>query len=248
MRGAPRVRLCPARAPASAPGVAAHEAVMAACNMNGMIAFHMGDAAQARAHLRRSVALYNPERDAALYPVYLMDFGVFGRFYLALAELACGDAAAAHAQALDAHALAQQLNQPHSLGFSLLANFMVAAQCGEAEAAQRFAQQCVEFSSRFGFPEFIGIARVVRGWAAARLGHAAQGLDDLEAGVAQWQMTGFENWQSWFTCLKAEVLCRLGREDEAQREIAAQLRRIERNKELQFRGLLLQRQAAPTHA
>lgn len=224
-------------------GVSAEEAVMAACNMNGMIAFHMGESEQARAHLQRSVSLYQPERDAALYPVYLMDFGVFGRFYLALSCVACGDADAARQHALDAYHLAQKLNQPHSLGFSLLANFNIAAMRGEPQIARQFAEQCVEFSSQFGFPEFIGMARVVRGWAAARLGHPELGLEDLDAGVAMWQMTGFENWQSWFTCLKAEVQHMLGRGKQAAGDIDAQLARIERNRELQFRQLLLDRRA-----
>jgi hypothetical protein len=82
------------------------------------------------------------------------------------------------------------------------------------------------------------MARVVRGWAAAKLGHPAQGLEDLEAGFAMWQMTGFENWQSWFTSLKADVLCLLDRHEQANAEIDAQLARIERNKELQFRARL----------
>ncbi len=225
-------------------GVGSEEAVMAACNMSGMIAFHMGESEQARAHLQRSVALYQPARDAALYPVYLMDFGVFGRFYLALSCVACDDADAARQHALDAYALAQKLNQPHSMGFSMLANMTVAVQRDEPEVAQRFAQQCVDFSSQFGFPEFIGMARVVRGWATARLGHPAQGLDDLEAGFAMWKMTGFENWQSWMTCLQADVLRLLGRDAQARAEIEAQLARIERNKEFQFRRQLEQRQAA----
>ena len=215
------------------------EAVMAACNMNGMIAFHMGDSMQARAHLQRSVSLYQPERDAVLYPVYLMDFGVFGRFYMALACLACGEADVARQHAQDAYTLAQRLNQPHSTGFSLLANMTVAVMRNEPEVAQQFSEQCVEFSSRHGFPEFIGMARVVRGWAAARLGHPSEGLDDLEAGFVMWQETGFENWQSWFACLKADVLHLLGRHEQAIEEIDAQLARIQCNKELQFREQLI---------
>lgn len=218
-----------------------HEAVMAACNMNGMIAFHMGDSEQARTYLQRSVELYQPERDAALYPVYLMDFGVFGRFYLALACVACDDAEKARQHALDAYELAQKLNQPHSVGFSILANMTVAVQCDEPELARQYSEQCVAFSSQFGFPEFIGMARVVRGWAAAKLGHPSEGLEDLEAGFAMWVSTGFENWQSWFTCLKADVLHLLARDEQAYTEIEEQLARIKLNKELQFRDQLLAR-------
>jgi anti-anti-sigma regulatory factor len=214
------------------------EAMMAASNMSGMIAFHMGHSAAAREHLQRSVDMYKPERDAALYPVYMMDFGVFGRFYLALATLACGEAELATQHAADALNLAQVLNQPHSMGFSLLANMSIAAMRNQPEKAHQFADQCVVFASQFGFPEFIGMGRIVRGWSIAKMGQAAAGLEDLEAGIAMWQMTGFENWQSWFTCLKAEVLLMLGKDALALFEVQTQLMRIETNRELQFKTQL----------
>ena len=53
------------------------EALMAAHTMSGMVKLSLGDPAAACAHLGRSVACYDPQRDAALYPIYLMDFGVF---------------------------------------------------------------------------------------------------------------------------------------------------------------------------
>lgn len=214
------------------------EAVMAAGNISGMIAFHLGHAQEARAHLQRSVDLYKPERDAALYPVYMMDFGIFGRFYLALATLACGDQVLARRHAADALELAQQLKQPHSMGFSLLANMNIAAMSDDVHAAQKFSDQCVVFASQFGFPEFIGMGRIVRGWSTAKLGQASAGLEDLEAGVAMWQMTGFENWQSWFTCLKTDILVALGRQAQARADIEAQLLRINHNHEMQFKQQL----------
>jgi class 3 adenylate cyclase/tetratricopeptide (TPR) repeat protein len=225
-----------------------NESVMAAGNMNGMIQFHLGNAPQAREHLENSVQRYQPERDAALYPVYLMDFGVFGRFYLALASFVCGDADAARQHALDAYALAQRLNQPHSLGFSLLANFNIACMRDEPAVAQQFAQQCVEFATQYGFPEFIGMARIVRGWAAARQGQPAHGLQDMEAGIEMWKMTGFENWQTWFTVLKVDVLLMLGLTSQALQEVQAQFARIEHNGENQFHSLLIAQKAAVLHA
>jgi class 3 adenylate cyclase/tetratricopeptide (TPR) repeat protein len=225
-----------------------NESVMAAGNMNGMIQFHLGDAPQARRHLENSVNRYQPERDAALYPVYLMDFGVFGRFYLALASFVCGDADAARQHALDAYELAQRLNQPHSLGFSLLANFNIACMRNEPAVAQQFAEQCVEFASQYGFPEFIGMARIVRGWATARQGQAAAGLQDMEAGIEMWKMTGFENWQTWFTVLKVDVLLMLGHTSQALEEVQVQLGRMEHNGENQFRSLLMAQKAAVLHA
>ncbi|MBI5768073.1 MAG: AAA family ATPase [Verrucomicrobia bacterium] len=226
------------------PGPDNDEAVMAASNMSGMVAFHLGDPRAARAHLERSIARYQPERDAALYPVYLMDFGVFGRFYLALATFVCGEPDTARDHARDALELAGRLNQPHTLGFSLLANFNVAALRGEPAVARQFAEQCIEFASQQGFPEFVAMARIVRGWAAARDGQIAAGLADMAVGIELWQATGFENWQSWFTCLQAEALALAGRGAEALAGIERQLVRIDANGENQFRSVLLAEQAA----
>ncbi|HXQ80108.1 MAG TPA: adenylate/guanylate cyclase domain-containing protein [Opitutaceae bacterium] len=222
----------------------ADESVMAANNMSGMIAFHMGDPRAARAHLERSVSRYKAERDAALYPVYLMDFGVFGRFYLALATFVTGDSDAARGHARDAHELASRLNQPHTLGFSLLANFNVAALCGEHAVARRFAEQCIEFSSQQGFPEFVAMARIVRGWANARDGDLEAGISEMDAGIELWKATGFENWQPWFACLKAEAMARHGEAEAAIAEIDHQLDRIGRNGENQFRSILLAEMAS----
>jgi tetratricopeptide (TPR) repeat protein len=208
------------------------------------VQFHLGNAALAREHLENSVQRYEPARDAALYPVYMMDFGVFGRFYLALATFVCGNTHGAHQHALDAYKLAQGLNQPHSVGFSLLANFMLAAMNDEPKSAREFSEQCVEFASQYGFPEFIGAARTVRGWAVAQQGHPAAGLEDMDAGIALWQMTGFENWQVWFTVLKVDVLLMLSRAEQALAEIEAQFVRINHNNENQFRSLLIAQKAA----
>jgi tetratricopeptide (TPR) repeat protein len=219
------------------------EAVIAANNMNGMIKLSLGDAQAARTHLERSVARYDPQRDAALYPVYLMDFGVFGRFYLALATLITGDEERASQHAQDAYELAGRLNQPHTLGFSMLAICTVALLRDQPTVARQFAEQCIEFSSQMGFSEFVGMARIARGWATARHGQLAVGLDDMEAGIRLWQATGFENWQSWFGSLRAELLAELGRSEEALRGIELQLYRINRSGENLFRSLLLAQKA-----
>ncbi|MFM2068234.1 MAG: hypothetical protein RLZZ584_3143, partial [Pseudomonadota bacterium] len=221
------------------------ETGMAAHNMAGMVSFHQGRAAVARAHLLESTALYEPGRDAALYPVYLKDFGVFGRFYLALSTQVLGHADAARRIAAEALTLAESLNQPHTLGFGMLANFNTAVMRGDVAAAQPMAERCLEFAGRFGFPEFIAMAQVTRGWCAAHgAGRWQDGLADILAGLDGWAATGFENWQPWFATLAAEVLLQLGRADEALALADHHLARIARNGERQFEGPLRAERAA----
>ncbi|MDN3918703.1 AAA family ATPase [Roseateles violae] len=221
------------------------EAAMAANNMAGMVRFHLGEPARARAHLSESTALYEPQRDAALYPVYLMDFGVFGRFYLALSTQVLGFSDAARRIAAEALLLADGLNQPHTLGFAMLANFNTALMRGDAEEALPMAERCIAFSTQLGFPEFVAMARIARGWALAHgQGQWEQGLAEVQAGSAGWAQTGFENWQPWFATLEAEILGRLGRPGEALARIEQQLARIAANGEHQFESVLLAERGA----
>jgi class 3 adenylate cyclase len=221
------------------------EAVMAANNMAGMVRFHIGQPDSARVHLSQSVALYEPQRDAALYPVYLMDFGVFGRFYLALSTQVLGFADAARRIAAEALLLAEGLNQPHTLGFAMLANFNTAVMREDVEEALPMAQRCIDFSSQFGFPEFIAMGRIARGWALAHGQQRwADGLVDVQAGIEGWDQTGFENWQPWFATLEAEIMVQIGRQAEALVRIDRQLARIKVNGEHQFESPLLAERAA----
>jgi class 3 adenylate cyclase len=212
----------------------AEEHILAAGNMNGMIRLHLGDPVEARSRLTETVGLYRPERHAQLYPHYMMDFGVFGRFYLGIACAMTGDGETGARHALDAVALAEALGQPHSRGFSMLANFIVAMLRGDPETAREWATQCKPFCAEMGFPEFVAFSDIALGWADVRKGAIETGLRRLEEGIAAWKATGFETWQTWFGALRAEALVKLGRSDEARAEVTEQLSRAALNGEQLF--------------
>jgi predicted ATPase len=168
----------------------------------------------------------------------MMDFGVFGRFYLgiACAMTGAGELGAAHAR--DAVALAEALGQPHSRGFSMLANFIVAMLRDDVATAREWATRCRPFCAEMGFPEFVAFADVALGWADIREGAVEAGLQRLENGIAAWKATGFETWQTWFGAMRAQALVKLGRSEEARAEIAKQSLRAARNGEQLFAGYL----------
>lgn len=224
------------------------EFVMAANNMTAMIRFHTGAPAEARRLLTESTALYKPNLHAQLYPRYMMDFGVFGRFYLALSSFVIGDPDFAAAKALEAVKLADELNQPHSQGFAMMANFMVAAFRRDPGIALQWADGCIDFAGARGFPEFVALAMIVRGWAVAEEGDAVTGLELVERGIDQWKATGFENWQSWYATLRAEMLLKLGRVTDALRVFDEQQHRIAENDETVFESLLISAHAGALSA
>ena len=219
------------------------EHVMAANNMAAMIGFHRGVPTEARRLLTHSTSIYHPGSHAELYLKYMMDFGVFGRFYLGLSSFAAGDPEAASACAHQAVDLAARLNQPHSRGFAMLANFIIGAFRRDPVIAGSWAEECTKFAGEQGFPEFVALAMIVRGWALAEDGDLETGLATLEQGYARWKATGFENWQSWFGVLRADLLLALGRVADAQAEIDEQERRIALSGERGFCSLLMSARA-----
>jgi hypothetical protein len=214
------------------------ERIMAANTMAAMAAFHQGRCTESRDLLRESTRLYDPAIHAPLYPRYMMDFGVIGRFYLALAEHMTGDPDRALQLAHEAADLAQRLGQPHSVGFAMLARFTVHALRREFSESLAWARTCEAFAREQGF-DFVGFAMVFRGWAESELGDPRQGLETLTTGFALWRGTGFENWQSWFGALHAEILITLGLTTDAVAVIDDQLARIARTGERVFEGLLV---------
>jgi predicted ATPase len=206
--------------------------------MNAMVKFHRGVFAEACHLLERSTGLYQPDSHAELYPRYMMDFGVFGRFYHALSCFVAGYPDLASARASEAVELAAQLNQPHSRGFAMLANFIISVFRRDPSMARRWAEECLRFAGEQGFPEFVALALIAQGWALAEDGDVETGLATLESGYAQWKATGFENWQSWYGVLRSDLLLVLGRIAEAQAEIDEQKRRIALSGEHCFASLL----------
>jgi predicted ATPase len=168
-----------------------------------------------------------------------MNFGVFGRFYLAVATFIAGDAEQAERHVDDACELAAGLDQPHTLCFSMAARCTLALLREDARSPSEAGARCAEFAGRMGFLEFVGLARIVSGWAIGRSGSLIEGLAELDEGVRLWKATGFENWQAYFGLLRAEILERLGRRTHALHELAVHLARIESSGELLFQSLLL---------
>jgi class 3 adenylate cyclase/tetratricopeptide (TPR) repeat protein len=215
------------------------EYMMNAEMLTSMIRLHRGDPLDARQRLERAVAAYDPALHQDLYPTYLLDVGVFGRFYLALACSALGDLEQAAVHARDALDLARVLHQPHSYGFALLANFITETWRGDWLKTHDFASECIAYSSEQGFPEFVALAQICRGWARLQRGDEKAGMLELDEGISNWQRTGFETWQTWYGALLAETMIKAGRPTEALVEVDRQLARIRENDEHLFESLLL---------
>lgn len=174
--------------------------------MRGLVYWHIAENLEAERLLGDTVALYDVGRHSPVYAQYLMEFGVFGRFYLALTKTVLGKFEEGAALALDAAQLADVLPFPHAKGFSHLANFVCAMLRRDVAPCMRFADQALAYSSAQGFPEFVAMATFAKGWAQTEIGDRKAGLVLMREGLQNWDRTGFICWQSIYSALLASAL------------------------------------------
>jgi predicted ATPase len=184
--------------------------------MRGLVYWHIAKNVEAERLLGDTVAIYDANRHLPIYAQYLMEFGVFGRFYLSLTKTVLGQVEEGAALALDAAQLADVLPFPHAKGFSQLANFVCAMLRGDVATCMRFANQALAYSSAQGFPEFVAMATFARGWAVTESGERKAGLLLMREGLQNWDRTGFICWQSIYSALLASALIADGQFGEAR--------------------------------
>jgi class 3 adenylate cyclase/tetratricopeptide (TPR) repeat protein len=221
---------------------------MAVHVMLGISLWHQGKNEQALANLEKVQQCYRAERDAGLFFTYMMDFGVFGGFYRSLALQSLGrseEAAKASRASLD---LAQELKNPHEIGFALLAGFIGSHLRGENEKVLEITTQCMEFSKTHGFPEFIALAQVCQGSARIILGDTEGSLEQMEEGIQGWKKTQFKAWLPWLHGLLAEACITIGDYSRARVELANAQVLMEHQNEYQADKLLTRLETRLTEA
>jgi class 3 adenylate cyclase/tetratricopeptide (TPR) repeat protein len=213
-----------------------HE-LMAVHVMQGVSLWHRGEAEKALHNLEKVTQLYQLERDAPMFFTYMMDFGVFGNFYKSLALASLGKLTHSRAAARTALEIAKTLNNPHEIGFGLLANFITALMCDQLEDAVATAEECIGFSQEMGFPEFVALAKVCRESARVRNGNC-DGVEEMAAALRDWDSTGFNAWQPWLRGLLAEAYLLAGNRNQAETELEKARNMMQEQHEHQAMSLL----------
>jgi predicted ATPase len=168
--------------------------------------FFGGELAAARPHLEQGLRLYEPQRHrahAALYSGH--DPGVCCRAVAAprLWLLGYPDQAVASSRA--ALALAQQLAHPLTLTIALYLAAILHHLCREALLTQARAEAGMTIAAEQGFPQQLANARTLQGWALAACGRGAEGLTQIQQGLAASQAIGASRDRPYHLALLAEV-------------------------------------------
>jgi class 3 adenylate cyclase/tetratricopeptide (TPR) repeat protein len=159
----------------------------------GMSLFTLGRIEEARAHLAKSIALYDPARHAPLALIYSHDFRATAEAYLGLATVVAGHVEAGLGHCHAALAYAEELRHPHSICYVL--PFLTGAYlvAGRPREALPLAERAIALSSQYVFPQWQAGGLMLRGWARIDLGEA-EGVEDVRKAIAGLEATGTLIW------------------------------------------------------
>jgi predicted ATPase len=171
----------------------------------GMPLFYLGELVLARAHFEQSMALYDHQQHRSHAFLYGLDPGVTSLSFAALALWLLGYPDQALKRSHEAVTLTQDLSHPLSSAYALYAAAMLNQFRQEEQAAQKRAKVLIALSSEQGFPYWLGLGTMLRGWGLVAQGQREAGIAQMRQGLATYQATRAEVLQPYWLALLAEA-------------------------------------------
>lgn len=223
-------------------------------SMLAYAAWWLGDFIDVREHSRQSLALYDAQHAAGVVP-YDQDHCIVSGYLTALSNWVLGYPTQAIQAMENTLAYARQLNNPNSIGISLLFLAKLCQLRREPEPATTRADEALAVSAEHGLPALALWCLLPRGWARAQQGDVAAGIADIRDGMDRRRAFGMGAVWPWFLALAAEAYGANGQVDEGLKALDEALDWVQRNDERLYlaevhriRGELLLMQNVPDAA
>jgi class 3 adenylate cyclase/predicted ATPase len=197
----------------------------------GVSLFWLGDVTAALAHLVRGAEAYDPERHRTHTSAYGIDPGVVCLSYSALALWQLGRPWQALERSHEALGLARDLAHPQSLALALVWAAWLRQLRREGQLAREHAEAAVTLCAEQGFPLWMSMGVILRGWASFEEGLREEGIAQMHQGLADLRATGAELWRPSFLAPLAEAYGRMGRLEEGLGALDEALGIVARNGE-----------------
>ena len=198
--------------------------LVAAYSALGSTFAYMGSWPDGNQTLEKCITLYDPESHANLKFECADDPCVQANLASALClwNLGYPDRAL---MAMDrAVNFAERLQHANSKGYALAVLPMLHYFIENPTATAVAAEACIKFCSETRLPGWEAFPKVWRGWALSHLGHAVQGVAELQEGMEGWYATGSKIISSGFFAALGDAYRMAGNHDEAWRAIESGLR------------------------
>ena len=149
---------------------------------SGLRHYYVGEFEAALAHSEQAIALYEPGPRREGY-VQEHDPDISARVYAAMSLSILGHPDRAIQRMDEALKLARKNASPWNLAFTLGFAAMFHHIRRESGLVLERAQESVEISKKQGFPYWLGMAMILRGWARAGSGVGGPALDEILRGI-----------------------------------------------------------------
>ena len=156
----------------------------------GATAMHMGEFGRARQYLDSAIAHYDPDQHHFVAQVLGHDPAVGAYSYLSFVLWHQGYPERARAAIGAARDLAERLDHAYSRGYAASFAAMLYQMLGQLPECQAAAERALAIGNRGGYPMWVALGALTRGWAVAQQGHSSEGIVQLQEGLAGWQATG----------------------------------------------------------
>ena len=186
--------------------IRAHESV-------GSSYFFLGRFDEAKAHQLAAKTLFDPNRNRSHALPYTQDPGITARIILAWVFWILGEVDQVEPLALEALAMARELEHPFTLVFALTSLSWIYSTTRDAQRTLQLTDEAVAVSTKHSFELGLAWATVLQGWALAEQGRA-EGLGKLTQGLSAVEATGASLNNTFTLALLAEIYLRHNRIDE----------------------------------
>ncbi|MDA9489444.1 AAA family ATPase [Bradyrhizobium sp. CCBAU 11361] len=204
----------------------------------GTAALLRGEPGIARAHLERTLALYDPAAHRSLAFLVAQDPRVSGLSVLSWSLFALGYPEQARARSEEALTDAKELSHRNTLGYALLYGCILSQLRRDRDEAQGRANSLIALAADQGSPHFLAAGNVIRSWILGATGELDAGITQLRDGLTRWQATGAGFLVPYFLSLLAELHGRAGAVEEGLDLIAKALDRVAETGERWFEAEL----------
>ena len=194
---------------------------------------------------------------SAYTPVFRMghDPGVACRVHAAMTLWLLGYPEKALTRLHEALMLSHELSHPFSLASVRCWVAYVHQFRRDVPAVHEHAEAAVALSTEQGFPFWVALGTILRGWALAMQGQGEEGMAQVRQGIAACRATGAALTVPYFCTLLAEVSAHLGHTETGLQELAEAHTLVEQHEErwweaevCRLRGVLLLRQPGTPQA
>jgi predicted ATPase len=199
--------------------------------LSGQISYLIGKFALAQKDFVEGIALYDVRKHSPHASAVVQDPGVHCRCYLAEILWVQGYADQARQLCHQALDLARQLAHSHSKAVALSSAVLLHNWFGEQQTARELAEELIAITHQQGFPFWLAVGTVRRGWTLVAQGQKEQGLAQMRQGLAIFHTTGAKFAIPSFLCDLAEAHERAGRVEEGLALVTEALKRIAKTKE-----------------